>query len=118
MITEFAILCYYIIQAAGRPVFSGLTVLFDLQDSVAPSLVGATPQRWRSWCQHVANSSPARWPYLRMVSHAVRRLRGLQCRLTKKALPVGFMAARSASHALITRSSSPRSGCVVDSPFL
>ena len=46
----------------------------------------------------------------------VDRCNGLRCSLTKNALPVGFIRARSFSHALMARSSSPRSGCVVDNP--
>jgi hypothetical protein len=44
------------------------------------------------------------------------RCNGLRCSLRKNALRVGFILARSCSHALTALSSSPRSGCVVDSP--
>jgi hypothetical protein len=46
----------------------------------------------------------------------VARCIGLRCSLTKNALPVGFMRARFFNQAAIARSSSPRSGCVVDKP--
>ena len=46
----------------------------------------------------------------------VDRCNGLRCSLTKNVLPVGFIRARSFSHALMALNSSPRSGCVVDSP--
>src|SRR5260370_12412030 len=44
------------------------------------------------------------------------RRSGLRCSLTKHALTVGFILARSFSHALTALSSSPRKGCVVDNP--
>ncbi len=46
----------------------------------------------------------------------VDRCNGLRCSLTKNVLPAGFIRARSFSHAPTARSSSPRSGCVVDRP--
>jgi hypothetical protein len=46
----------------------------------------------------------------------VERCNGLRCWLTKKLLPPGLSRERSFSHAPIARSSSVRSGCVVDSP--
>src|SRR5712691_4467427 len=49
---------------------------------------------------------------------AVLRLSGPRRSVTKKASVSGFILARSASHALIARISSPRSGCVVESPAL
>src|SRR6266478_6861372 len=45
-----------------------------------------------------------------------RAVHGLRCSLTKNALPVGFILARSFSQALTALSSSPRRGCVVDNP--
>jgi hypothetical protein len=39
-------------------------------------------------------------------------------RLANNVLPIGFVRAPSLSHALMARSSSLRSGCVVYSPFL
>jgi hypothetical protein len=45
----------------------------------------------------------------------VARCNARRCSLTKKLLPAGFMWARCFSHAPISRSSSPRKGCVVDS---
>src|SRR5271165_249545 len=41
----------------------------------------------------------------------------LRCSLTKNALVIGFIRARSFSHALTARSSSPRRACVVDNPL-
>src|SRR5271165_4396805 len=41
----------------------------------------------------------------------------LRCSLTKNALVIGFIRARSFSHALTARSSSPRRGWVVDNPL-
>src|SRR5271166_4384535 len=46
----------------------------------------------------------------------VDRCNCLRCSLTKNALPIGFIRARSLSHALIALSSSLRKGCVVDNP--
>jgi len=46
----------------------------------------------------------------------VDRCKGRRCSLTKKLLPAGFIRARSFSQAPIARSSSDRSGCVVDRP--
>jgi len=54
--------------------------------------------------------------YFRMARLTVDRCNGFRCSLTKNVLPVGFIRARSFSHAPMARSSSPRSGCVVDSP--
>jgi hypothetical protein len=44
----------------------------------------------------------------------VERCNGLRCSLTNNALRIGFILARSFSHALTALSSSPRRGCVVD----
>src|SRR5271157_87945 len=46
----------------------------------------------------------------------VDRCNCLCCSLTKNALPIGFIRARSLSHALIALSSSLRKGCVVANP--
>src|SRR5271169_1212860 len=54
--------------------------------------------------------------YFRKSKLTVERCNGLRCSLTKNALPVGFILARSFSHALTALSSSPRRGCVVDNP--
>jgi hypothetical protein len=45
-----------------------------------------------------------------------RTVQGFRCSLTKNTVPVGFIRARSFSHAPMARSSSPRNGCVVDNP--
>ncbi len=84
----------------------------------APWSARAKPQACRSWCGWVGSSNPARSPYLRITNQAVRRFRGCLFWLTKNALQAGFILARSAVHALISRSSSVCKGCVVESPFL
>ena len=48
--------------------------------------------------------------YFRKSKLTVERCNGLRCSLTKNALPVDFILARSFSHALTALSSSPRSG--------
>ncbi len=48
----------------------------------------------------------------------VERCNGFRCSLANNVLPIGFVRAPSLSHALMARSSSLRSGCVVYSPFL
>src|ERR1700733_1860664 len=52
-------------------------------------------------------------PYFFNARLMVERCNGVRCSLMKNASPCGFMRARSVSHALIARSSSRRSGCVV-----
>ena len=46
----------------------------------------------------------------------VERCNGFRCSLTKNAVPVTFMRARSFNQNLIARNSSSRNGCEVDSP--
>src|SRR5208337_994858 len=54
--------------------------------------------------------------YVCMSKLTVDRCNCLCCSLTKNALPIGFIRARSLSHALIALSSSLRKGCVVANP--
>ena len=82
----------------------------------APWSARAKPQAWRSMCGWASKGREAAALYFRRARFTVDRCNGCRCSLTKNALPVGFILARSFSHALTARSSSPRRGCVVDSP--
>ena len=84
----------------------------------APWSARAKPQACRSWCGCVGDSKPAQAAIFTDRKPCGAPVKGLAVLAHKKSLPVAFNVARSVSHALITRNSSPRSGCVVDSPFL
>ena len=83
----------------------------------APWSARAKPQAWRSMCGWASKGREAAALYFRRARFTVDRCNGCRCSLTKNVLPVGFIRARSWSHALTARSSSPRKGCVVDKPL-
>ena len=86
-----------------------------MRDFSPPQLL--EPCRVRcSICGRASKGREAAALYFRRARFTVDRCNGCRCSLTKNALPVGFIRARSFSHALTARSSSPRSGCVVDRP--
>src|SRR5271166_2203116 len=82
----------------------------------APWSARAKPQAWRNMRGWASRGRQDALLYVRSSKLTVDRCNGLRCSLTKNALPVGFIRARSFSHALIARSSSRRRGCVVDNP--
>jgi len=74
---------------------------------------GETRSMW-GWA---ATSRPAASPYRLIISHTVLRERGARRSLINSVLPSGCIRSRSASHFLTALISSPRNGCVVESPF-
>jgi hypothetical protein len=60
------------------------------------------------------NRQPCQLPYFFKARLTVERCIGLSCSLTKNIIPSGF--SRSPNQTLIALRSSPRNGCVVESP--
>ena len=72
----------------------------------APWSARAKPQAWRSMWGWASRGSEAAALYFRRARLTVDRCNGFRCSLTKNVLPVGFIRARSFSHALTALSSS------------